>query len=156
MQEHEQLCSAAGIQKLAKEWWDCVVSDKLAEELSAEYVKHRKKSVEAALAKVETHSAVGVGVLVWLKARLNEENVLPTSAPASDDTPDPVTAVLHVGFVMLAETEEMLERLHNEALVDDANNPARSKMFDTAQKQNVTPIDALAGIVGNAGWQKEK
>lgn len=155
MTVHKQLCTPIGVQEVAKEWWDCEVPPELAETLSAEYVKKRKKGMEQDFADGKAHSAIGQ--LIWLKSRLNDAELLPVSGkPPPDDKPTAVTAILHVGFVTLPETEEMLARLQNEEPREDTNKPARSKMFEIAQKQNVAPIDALAGIVAHTSQQDKQ
>lgn len=154
MTVHEQLCTPEGVQAIAKECWDCAVTAEMAETLSAKYIKHRKKPMEDSFRRGTATCAVGAGQLVWLKDMLNEMGLLPISDDrASDDTPTPVTAVLHVGFMTIFETEEMVCRLHNEELCQETNRPARSKMFATAQKQTVTPIDATAGIVAHTSQE---
>jgi hypothetical protein len=148
MNVHKQLCTPTGVQEAAKEWWDCNVSTEIAEKLSAKYVKQRKKPMEASIKTGSTNSALAGGHLVWLKNMLNEAGLLPVSgSPPPDDKAVAVTAVLHVGFITLAETEKMIERLQNEEQLEETNAPARSKIFKTAQKQTITPIDATASIV---------
>lgn len=146
MNVHAQMCTAAGLQAVAKEWWDCEITLDLAENLSAKYAKESKNRVKQDIKN--GYFITAAGPLVWLKMRLNARNLLPVSGNApTDDKPTDPTATLRVGFLSLVETEEMLARLQNELLNEDANNPARSKMFETAQKQDITPIDATAGIV---------
>jgi hypothetical protein len=152
---HEQLCTPTGAQEIALEWWDCVISAELSAKLGAAYAKASKHRV--AVDRKNGHLITAAGPLVWLKQRLNDAGLLPVSGnPPPDDKPTATTAVLHVGFLCVPETEEMMCRLRNEPLPTDTNNPARSKMFETAQKQIVTPIDALAGKVthGPAGENK--
>jgi|LakMenEpi03Aug12_release.lakeMendotaPanAssembly.Ray.scaffolds.fasta_scaffold2947686_1 hypothetical protein len=60
-----------------------------------------------------------------------------------------VTAVLHVGFLSIAETPEMLERLRRPE-PDEPDSTARSRLFSELQRIGVTPIDATAGVVGGS------
>lgn len=149
MTVHEQMCTPVGLLDIAKEWWDCEVPLDLAERLSAKYIKNSKHRVNR-----DTRTGyliVAAGPLIWLKTHLNDLGLLPVSGePPPDDSAEAATATFHVGFIALAETEEMLLRLKNEEPATETNRPARSKMFETAQKQDVAPIDALAGTVARA------
>jgi hypothetical protein len=148
MNLHEQLCTPAGVQALAKEWWACDVPAETAEKLSAQYIKKRKKPYEKNVREGKATSALSAGQLVWLKYMLNIAGLLPVgNNPVTDDTPTPVTAVMHVGFLTLAETEEMMWLLRNERPRENTNTPARSKIFETAQIRSIAPIDATAAIV---------
>jgi hypothetical protein len=148
MDVHDQMCTAAGVQALAKEWWVCDITAETAEELSAQYIKERKKPHEKNVREGKATSALSAGQLVWLKYMLNMAGLLPVGDnPVTDDTPTPVTAVLHIGFLSVPETDEMLGRLNNEHRRHECNDPARSKMFETAQRQDVIAIDRTAAIV---------
>jgi hypothetical protein len=148
MDVHDQMCTAAGVQALAKEWWVCDIAAETAEKLSAQYIKERKKPHEKNVREGKATSALSAGQLVWLKYMLNMAGLLPVGDnPVTDDTPTPVTAVLHIGFLSVPETYEMLGRLNNEHRRHECNDPARSKMFETAQRQDVTAIDRTAAIV---------
>lgn len=146
MTVHDQMCTPTGVQAVAKEWWDCDIIYEMAARFSAAYIKssaHRVKEDRA-----NGWLITAAGPLVWLKAQLNDLGLLPVSETrVSDDSPTPVTAVLHVGFLCLHESDEMIGRLHNEHRRADCNKPARSKMFETAQKQDVAAIDRTAAIV---------
>lgn len=149
MRVHEQMRTPTGIQAVVKEWWDFDLTIELAEELCVAYIKQQIPRIDADIAR--GYMVTAAGPLVWLKSRIVELGLLtPFVAPLNDDPPRITTAVLHVGFLMLHETEEMLERLHNEQMREDVNKPARSKMFATAQRQAVAPIDALASVVTRA------
>lgn len=154
MTVHEQMCTPEGMQQTAKEWFDCDLVSEHAVELSRVYAKKSKDRVRKDTAQGLLITAAGP--LIWLKTWLNHYRLLPVSKPkANDDDPDAVTAILHVGFLSLAETEEMLAKLRREPKKEETNNPARSKMFSTAQKQAVAPIDALAGKVAHKPPQED-
>jgi len=152
MTVHDKMCTPSGLQELAKEWWDCLVSDELALSLSTAYIKATEGfEPEAGSFSVPCLCSSGTGQIVWLKNRINDLNLLPVGeARMHDDIPAVTTAVLHVGFLSVFETEEMVCRLRNEPLRQNCENPARSKMFATAQKQDVAPIDRTASIVSRS------
>jgi hypothetical protein len=146
MTVHDQMCTPAGVQEVAKEWWDCDIIYEMAERFSVKYVEDTKDRVKQDRANGWFITAAGP--LVWLKSHLNDLGLLPISGErVHDDSPTPVTAVLHIGFLSVPETDEMLSRLHTAPRQHDCNNPARSKMFETAQRQDVTAIDRTAAIV---------
>ena len=154
MTVHEQMCTPEGAQQIAKEWFDCNLAAEQAVKLSRVYKKTSKDRVRKD--KAGGFLITAAGPLVWLKTRLNDYGLLPVSkSKANDDAPSAVTAILHVGFLSVAETEEMLSLLRREPKTDETNKPARSKMFATAQKQNVAPIDAVAERVAHKPPQED-
>lgn len=146
MRVYEQMRTPVGIQAVVKEWWDFDLTIELAEEICVAYIKQQIPRINEDIARGNMVTAAGP--LVWLKSRIVELNLLtPFVAPSNDDPPGVTTAILHVGFLTLGETEEMVARLRNESLRENVNKPARSKMFATAQRQAIAPINALAAAV---------
>lgn len=143
---HEQMATGPGVQALAKEWFDADVPDGLAAVISETYAKTTRKRVKDDKAK--GYHICAAGPCVWLKSRLNCRGMLPVSgAPPNDDDPGPVSAVLHVGFVGIHESEEMLERLRSEFVKRDPGAPARSKVFKQLARETIAPIDGTAARV---------
>jgi hypothetical protein len=145
MRVYEQMRSPLGVQDVVREWWDVDISLECAAVIYTAYIKTHDKRVKASL-KTD-YLVTAAGPLVWLKSKLLDLALLPGPGGCEDDEQGTVTAVLHIGFLCLEETEEMLANLRNETPQEDVNRPARSKMFTVAQRQTVAPIDALAGIV---------
>lgn len=145
---HEQMHTGEGVQQLVKEWWDAELELQIASELSTWYIDSTDWRIKHDLA--EGWHITATRPYVWLKMQLLEFNLLPNPGPPLEDDPPSVTsATLHVGFLTLTETEEMLLRLHFESLTDKIQ-PARSKMFATAEKQDVFPINAIAAKVASS------
>ena len=61
------------------------------------------------------------------------------------------TAVLHVFFVFVPETEGHVERLRNEAEVADFS-PSRSSFSNRIKTHAITPIDATAARVAGGNY----
>lgn len=79
---------------------------------------------------------------LWLKNRLDEMGVCTAHRTGQPDATSVTSAVLHIFFLYLEETEDMLERLRREP-VGTESQTARSKLAKTNQK-NVRPIDKTA------------
>jgi len=78
MTVHDKMCTPIGLQELAKEWWDCLVSDELALSLSTAYIKATAGfEPEAGSFSVPCLCSSGTGQTVWLKNRINDLNLLP-------------------------------------------------------------------------------
>lgn len=81
----------------------------------------------------------------WLREMLRELGYLPESlALCEDDTP--VAGVLHVGFVSISETPEMLSRVARKES-DEPSRPARSRVMAELQRIDISPIDGTAARV---------
>lgn len=139
MSFHDQMFTAAGVQALGREWFDCEIPEGLASCWSYDYIDAHNKRNNG------EYAITAAFPCVFLKTRLNDLGLLPVanSAPAAAPV---VTAVFHVGFLTLPETLEMWQRLWNENLRTDSH-VARSAIFKAAEKINPTPIDATAAIV---------
>jgi hypothetical protein len=82
----------------------------------------------------------------WLRYMLNDWDLFLPRPQVDDATDFVMTATLHIGFLTLPETSEMLERLLNESPSRNSN-VARSKIFTTLQRSVVSPVDATAAKV---------
>jgi hypothetical protein len=85
------------------------------------------------------------GPFAWVKNRILESGLLPFGG--FDPSAEPVvTAVLHVGFLSLPETREMLDRLMFDP-ERSKDSTARSRFGKTVHVHAVSPIDATASRV---------
>lgn len=133
MNAHDQISTPFGLASFTMEWFDVAVPAWFAWSMSSDAARHRERWETAA------------GPYIWVKNRLLEHHMLPD---AGRNTPDDShsTATLHVGFLSIFETPEMLNRLRNERVTDDAS-PARSRFARCLGVTAVTPIDTVAGRV---------
>lgn len=128
-----QLRTPEGLQAAAWEWFDVDVSKDLAEKWSAKYNK--------TIARTYITSA---GPLMWLKNRMMEQMLFVYGG--SQDFPGIDGCDLHVAFLFIEETEEMLCRLRTpERTTTPDESVARSKIGKTNTK--IQPVDALAAAV---------
>lgn len=85
--------------------------------------------------------------LVWLKQRVAETGAL--RAGEKGAPPVRITSPLHVGFLYLEETDEMLTRLRNEVVSPEPALPTTSRIFSSNLVP--TPIDRVAARVALGG-----
>lgn len=91
---------------------------------------------------------VSAGPAMWIKNRLMELGCFRVRHDPSTDFGDATTAVLHVFFMSLEETAEMILFLQNEREAEHKKKlakVARSKLFGTPLV--VAPVDSTAGKV---------
>lgn len=82
---------------------------------------------------------------MWLRNRLDGHKVFRGTA-TSDADYEFVTAILHVGFIFIVETPEMLMRLNPSTEKKRRSEIARSKLFQL--NRTPQPIDKTALLVG--------
>lgn len=80
---------------------------------------------------------------VWIKNRLAEAGLFPAGEMGPDSIDLPVE--LHVGFLCIAETEEELARLRNEAMVH-VSKPA-TPAIERNVRSEMNPINRTAARV---------
>lgn len=131
MNHHDQILTPGGVADLAAEWFDVFVSPTLSSRIAKLARQHTRRWDTAA------------GPVCWVKNRLLDAGYFKPGRQCHDDSF--VTATLHVGFLSLPESPEMLARLKNER--PEASSPARSRFANSVQKYAVSPIDATAGRV---------
>lgn len=83
----------------------------------------------------------------WLKLRLMELGIFRPGHNLFSKEVRLQPCELHLGFLSLPETEEMLIRLRLEAMSTEEAAVARSKLGKVLGVQNVQPIDAVAARV---------
>lgn len=132
MTAHEQISTPEGLSLFAQEWFGVVVPQTFADRMSSAARGHENRWETTA------------GPYCWLKNRITEESLLPTP-PCLPPSDGGATAVLHVGFIWIRETDEMISRLRNEPT--QPGSPARSRFFGEASRSPVSPIDATAARV---------
>lgn len=91
---------------------------------------------------------LSTGPAMWIKNRLLELGCFRTERNPPLGTDELATAVLHVFFVSLEETAEMIAFLQNEQTEEQQKklaSVARSKLFGTPRV--VTPIDSTAAKI---------
>lgn len=81
--------------------------------------------------------------VMWLKNRLVEIGAFKNGFGEKAFIPDVVTATLHIAFLYIEETEEMLARLPEKGQTKEA--VAQSKVFQTTKI--IHPIDRVAARV---------
>lgn len=137
MTAHDQISTPCGLAAFASEWFDISVPTWFANSMARDASKHRERWETAA------------GPYIWLKNRLLEDGLFHGVGRNSPDDSHP-TATLHVGFLSIIESPEMIERLRNESM--ESGKPARSRFANDARTKNVAPVDATAGRMyrGNA------
>jgi hypothetical protein len=93
-------------------------------------------------------------LICWLKFRLWVEPDLSEQPPDRDDEFEGLSTLLHMGFVFVEETAEMIERLKVEDLTTVPGElERRSETVDVARSQVFSthliprPIDRVAGRV---------
>lgn len=121
------------VQRFVRDTFDLEISASNAAEICARWRKFNPRMVW-------TTSA---GPAIWIKSRLAEMAAfkdVPHSPPEDFD----VTAILHVFFLFLEETSDMIERLRNDRTPVESE-VARSKVSTTTEK--ITPVDRVAGRV---------
>ena len=97
---------------------------------------------------------VSAGPAIWIKNRLIERGAFRTNHSPPFDFAEAATAVLHVFFLALEETTEMLERLKNDD-AQFASKVARSKLFSSPLV--TSPIDSLTlKVSGDDPKRKQK
>jgi len=128
---HDKISTPAGFAEFASEWFEIAVPPVLAVIYSGEARDHQERW--------ETST----GPFCWVKNRLLEAGYFDVgrNSPAGGG----ITAILHIGFLSLPESQEMLQRLKNERPED--SSPARSRFSKAVKKYAVAPIDATAGRV---------
>ena len=131
MNHHDQILTPEGVADLAAEWFDVFVPQSLSSRIAKQARQHTRRWETAA------------GPVCWVKNRLLDEGYFKPGRQCHDDSV--VTAILHVGFLSLPESPEMLERLKNETPTEPAL--ARSRFANCVKKYAVAPIDATAGRV---------
>jgi hypothetical protein len=131
MNPHDQISTPLGFAEFAAEWFGVFVPPALAAGFAIDASEHSRRWETA------------TGPVCWVKNRLLDAGYFKPGRQCHDDSV--VTAILHVGFLSLPESPEMLERLKNEPR--DAPAPARSRFANCVQKYAVAPIDATAGRV---------
>jgi hypothetical protein len=85
------------------------------------------------------------GPFVWVKNRALEAGLIPFGWAPLDDS-RVVTAVLHIGFLSLAETSDMTARLP-EAEEAPFDSTARSRLVSEMEIRSASPIDGTAARV---------
>ena len=130
MTAHDQISTPCGLASFASEWFGIAVPVWFARRYARVASKQRERW--------ETAS----GPYIWLKNRLIEEGLFCGVGRCSPDDSHP-TATLHVGFLSLIESPEMIQRLQNESM--KPGKPARSRFANDAKTKNVAPVDATAG-----------
>lgn len=128
-----------GLRAAALEWFEVHVLQDDAEAWSAKYNK-----------EIDRKHTTSAGPLIWLKNRMMERMLF--SFGGSRGGLEMPGCELHVAFLFLEETEEMLCRLRTkERTKTPDESVARSKIGKTNSK--IQPIDATAATV--AEWKDE-
>lgn len=131
MTAHDQISTPLGFAEFVSEWFGVSVPTIIAIAYSSEARSHRERWETAA------------GPFCWVKNRLLEQGYFD---PGRNTPPcGGITAIMHVGFLCIRETPEMLDRLKNERREEPA--PARSRFASAINMYAVSPIDATAGRV---------
>jgi hypothetical protein len=128
VKHHDQISTAIGFVAFAREWFDVFVPESLARRIASQARSHKERWETAA------------GPVCWAKNRLLDAGYFRPGRNEFDDSM--VTATLHVGFLSLGESPEMIARLKNEQPGDPS--PARSRFAELVKKYAVAPIDATA------------
>jgi len=131
MTAHDQISTPEGVETFAAEWFDVYVAPPLASSI-ANYAKSLRNRWETA-----------AGPVCLVKNILLEAGYFKPSGLIFDDSL--VTAILHVGFIFIRESQEMVELLKNEE--PSESSPARSRFANEVQVRAVSPIDGTAGRV---------
>jgi hypothetical protein len=131
MTPHDQISTPLGFAEFAAEWFGVFVPPALAAGFAADASEHGRRWETAA------------GPVCWVKNRLLDAGYFKPGGQCHDDSF--VTAILHVGFLSLPESPEMIARLKNE--LAEEPSPARSRFANSVQRYAVSPIDATAGRV---------
>jgi hypothetical protein len=131
MTAHEQISTPDGVVAFAAEWFDVCVAPLLA------------SSIANCAKSLDNRWETAAGPVCFVKNRLLGAGYFKPSGRIFDDSP--VTAVLHVGFVFIRESQEMVELLKNEE--PSESSPARSRFANEVKVRAVSPIDATAGRV---------
>jgi hypothetical protein len=129
---HDQISTAEGLCSFADEWLGIRVPLLTAAKWARQARKHRERWTTT------------VGPYIWIKNRLSESGWFDFAGHDSPDWSHP-TAVLHVGYVSLFESPEMISRLTNEPM--DDGSPSRSRLAKEMQVRDVKPIDGTAARV---------
>lgn len=130
---HDLISIPDGLVRAAEEWFGVTVPQKIAKSL-ADIARQHKNRWET-----------GGAPMCWLKSQLHELGMLGGAGMVCCD-PEHATAVLHVGFLTLRETPDMVERLKNEN--KEESRVARSRLAEELRRVAVSPINATAAIVG--------
>lgn len=134
-----------GVSDLARGWWGIILSEHRARQISNYYEKSGQlKRVQKD--QEDGEHITGDGIFAWLKNRLLEIDAIGRAGCCGSD-PCHATATLHVGFVFIAETDEMLATLRREPVDDGKDSTARSKFASVAEVQDVHAVDSLASRV---------
>jgi|688.fasta_scaffold107683_8 hypothetical protein len=131
MTPHDQISTPLGFAEFAAEWFGVFVPQALSSRIAKQARQHTRRWETAA------------GPVCWVKNRLLDEGYFKPGGQCHDDSF--VTAILHVGFLSLPESPEMIARLKNE--LAEEPSPARSRFANSVQRYAVSPIDATAGRV---------
>lgn len=131
MNHHDQISTVRGFIAFASEWFDVFVPESLARRVASQARAHKERWETAA------------GPVCWAKNRLLDAGYFRPGRCEFNDSA--VTATLHIGFLSIKESPEMLERLKNERTEEPS--PARSKFASLVKKYAVSPIDATASRV---------
>lgn len=135
MTSHDQISTPDGLSAFAAEWFGVSVPRQFASEMADVASRHKSRWETTA------------GPYCWVKNRLLESSLMPRVVGCSIYR-EAVTAVLHVGFVFIEETDEMVSRLKNEQAA--TGSPSRSAFFREARRASVSPIDGTAARVTGA------
>jgi hypothetical protein len=128
-----QLRTPEGLRSAALEWFDVAVDTDDAARWSAKYNKTMPSRYDTS-----------AGPLMWLKNRMLERQLFSWGGAPDYLTLDGVD--LHIAFLFIEETEEMLCRLRKpERTTTPDESVARSKIGKTAEI--IQPIDATAAAV---------
>lgn len=133
MTAHEQISSPDGLRRFAMEWLGVSVGYCEASKWAAVARRHKERWDTAA------------GPFAWVKNRALEAGLIPFGWAHFDDRRI-VTAVLHIGFLSLPETSEMVARLP-EAAQSPPDSTARSRLVSEMAIRSVSPIDGTAAKV---------
>jgi hypothetical protein len=133
MNAHEQISSPDGLRRFASEWLGVSVGSGDAAKWAAAARQHKERWDTA------------TGPFVWVKNRVLEAGLIPFGWEPFDDRRI-VTAVLHIGFLSLSETSEMVARLP-EATQLPSDSTARSRLVGEMAIRSVSPIDGTAAKV---------
>ena len=133
MNAHDQISSPDGLRRFAMEWLGVSVDSCKASKWASQARSHRERW------------NTSVGPFAWVKNRALEAGLIPFGWAPLDDS-RVVTAVLHIGFLSLSETSEMMARLP-EAAQFPSDSTARSRLVAEMAIRSVSPIDGTAAKV---------
>lgn len=132
MTSHDRISTPDGLSSFALEWFGVEVPQWFASEMADIASRHKSRWETTA------------GPYCWVKNRLSEASLMPKTI-GCQHAPEAVTAILHVGFVFIEETADMVSRLKNEQA--DAGSPSRPAFFREAARKSVSPVNATAARV---------